>query len=209
MLIAMYGATGMVGSRILNELLTRGHRVKAVVRDGTSVAARVSLTTVGGDIFDAANVAAVVTGAEAVLSAYGPGPANPEALVKATHSLIEGVKASGVRRLLAVGGAGSLEIAPGVKLIDAPFFPAEWKGIAQAHADALEILRQSGLDWTSLSPAAMIEPGERTGKFRLGTDQLITDASGNSKISAEDFAVAMVDELEKGHHIQQRFCVAY
>jgi putative NADH-flavin reductase len=116
---------------------------------------------------------------------------------------------AGVRRFLMVGGAGSLEVAPGLQLVDAPDFPAAWKGIALAHRDALNVLKGSDLDWTSLSPAALIEPGVRTGKFRLGTDQLVMDDKGESKISAEDFAVAAVDELEKNAHVRQRFTLGY
>ena len=112
-------------------------------------------------------------------------------------------------RLIAVGGAGSLEVAPGLLLIDAPFFPAAWKEIAQAHSDALDVLKASDIDWTSVSPAAMIQPGERTGTFRLGKDQLLTDANGESKISTADFAIAVADEVERNAHVRQRFTVSY
>jgi putative NADH-flavin reductase len=108
-----------------------------------------------------------------------------------------------------VGGAGSLEVAPGVQLVDTPNFPAEFKGIAIAHRDALELLKSSKLDWTSASPAAYIHPGERTGRFRLATDQLITDEKGQSEISAEDFAIAVADEVENPRHIRQRFTAAW
>jgi putative NADH-flavin reductase len=206
--VALFGATGTLGTRILAELLSRGHKVRAVLRS-QNVDAKPGLEVVTGDIFDAAGVTAAVKGADAVLSAYGPGPANPEQLLPATRSLIEGVRASGVRRILVVGGAGSLEVAPGVTLIASGHLPPDWLGIAQAHADALDLLKKSGLDWTSLSPAAFIQPGERTGKFRLGTDQLLTDANGQSKISCEDYAIALVDELEKNQHVGKRFTVAY
>jgi hypothetical protein len=150
-----------------------------------------------------------VKGSDAVISAYAPGFETLGNLVLATQSLIAGLQKAGVRRFLMVGGAGSLEVAPGLQLVDAPDFPAAWKGIALAHRDALNVLKGSDLDWTSLSPAALIEPGVRTGKFRLGTDQLVMDDKGESKISAEDFAVAAVDELEKNAHVRQRFTLGY
>jgi putative NADH-flavin reductase len=125
------------------------------------------------------------------------------------HSLITGLVQAGVRRLVIVGGAGSLEVAPGVQLVDTPEFPAAWKGIALAHRDALDVFRTAELDWTYISPAAFIEPGKRTGSFRIGSNQLITDAQGNSRISNEDYAVALVDEVEKGNFIRRQMTVAY
>ena len=127
----------------------------------------------------------------------------------ATERLVAGLKAAGVQRLLMVGGAGSLEVSPGVQLIDSGYLPAEWKPIALAHREALQILRASDLDWTSLCPAAFFEPGPRTGVFRLGTDNLIANEKGDSRISMEDYAIAMVDELEKHAHPRQRFSVGY
>jgi putative NADH-flavin reductase len=144
-----------------------------------------------------------------VISAYGPGPDKPDLLVDATRSLIDGVKRAGVRKLLMVGGAGTLEVAPGVELVDSGHLPGQWRGIALAHREAKLLLADSGLEWTSFSPAGFIEPGERTGKFRLGGDQLIVDAKGESRISAEDYAIAMVDELEHPHHANQRFTAGY
>lgn len=145
-----------------------------------------------------------------VISAYGPKKGEEETLVQATRSLINGVKRSGVRRLLAVGGAGGLEVAPGVKLVETPEFPDFIKPIALAHQEALEIyLEEEDLNWTNLSPAALIEPGTRTGKYRTGTDQLVTDEQGNSRISAEDYAVAMLDEAENPRFTRKRFTVAY
>jgi putative NADH-flavin reductase len=198
----------MIGSRILRELVNRGHQVTAVVRNPSDFA-EPKVTVVQGDVLDEKSVAAAAKGAEAAISAYGPGPASPEILVNAVKSLISGLKLAGVRRFLMVSGAGSLEVAPGVRLIDTPHIPAEWRGIALAHAEALAVVRACDLDWTCLCPAAFIQPGERTGKFRLGKDALVTDAKGDSKISAEDFAVAMVDELEKPQHVRQRFTLAY
>ena len=209
MKVVLIGATGMVGARILKELLSRGHRVQAVVRDPSKLDAADGLTAEAADVTDADQVAAAVAGADAVVNAYGPGPTAPENLIPATEAVIQGMKKAGVKRLLMVGGAASLEVAPGVRLIDLPDFPPEYKAIAQAHIDAKELLKTSGLDWTSFSPAAIIQPGERTGKFRLGTDQLIADEKGNSAISAEDYAIALVDELERGQHVGQRFTAAY
>lgn len=206
--VVLFGATGTIGNRILTELLSRGHRVKAVIRK-ESLDPKPGLEFVTGDIFEPASVESVAKGADAVLSAYGPGPANPADLLKATASLIAGVKASGVKRLITVGGAGSLEVAPGVTLIQSGHLPAEWMGIAVAHSDALQMLRASDLEWTCLCPAGFIQPGERTGTFRLADDQFLTDSSGQSRISCEDYAIAFVDEVEKNQHVRRRFAVVY
>jgi hypothetical protein len=154
-------------------------------------------------------VAESAQGAEAVVSAYGPGPENAHVLVGATRALLAGVAASGVKRLIAVGGAGSLEVAPGVQLVDTPDFPASWKDIALAHRDAMGQYAPSALDWTVVSPAAWIHPGERTGKYRTEKDRLIVNEQGKSEISAEDFAIAVVDELENPRHMRERFTAAW
>ncbi|HYK35786.1 NAD(P)-dependent oxidoreductase [Alloacidobacterium sp.] len=206
--VVLFGATGMIGSRVLKELVLRGHQVTAVVRDPSRVPNEPGVKAVQGDVLNAAAVADVVKDADAVVSAYNPGQ-TPAAIVDATKSLIAGLKQAGVKRLIEVGGAGSLFVAPNVRLVDAPNFPTEWKAIALAHGDALEVLRRSDLDWTYFSPAAFIQPGERTGKFRLGTDTLVADEKGTSRISAEDYAIALVDELENPKHIRQRFTVGY
>jgi putative NADH-flavin reductase len=207
--VVLIGASGVLGTRILNELVSRGHSVTAMVRDPSKVPAHENVTATAADVFDSQSVAEAVRGADVVVSAYGPGPDNPGLLLKATRSLIAGVEASGVKRLIMIGGAGSLEVAPGTQLVDTPDFPAEWKAIAIAHRDALELLRGAALDWTSASPAAYIHPGERTGKYRLGKDRLIVNDKGQSEISAEDFAIAIVDELEKSRYIRQRFTAAW
>ncbi len=206
--VVLFGASGMVGSRILAELLQRGHHVTAVTRNPEKINAA-GAKTVRGDITDAASVAAVTQGADAVISAYAPPPTAVETLAPATHALLAGVAHAGVTRVLVVGGAGSLEAAPGIQLVDTPNFPEQWKAIARAHRDILPILRASNLDWTCLSPAALIQPGERTGKFRLGTTKLVVDAKGESRISAEDFAIVLVDELEQPKHLRQQFTAAY
>ncbi|MFC4075878.1 NAD(P)-dependent oxidoreductase [Salinithrix halophila] len=210
MKIALIGATGTIGQRILLEALSRGHQVTVIARDPARVQEAKNVQVAIGDVFKPESIARAAAGHDAVISAYGPKHGEESSLLTATESLIEGVKQSGVRRFLTVGGAGSLEVAPGVHLVDTPEFPDAWKPIALAHRDALELYRQeTELDWTYLSPAALIEPGERTGQFRTGTDQLITDKNGDSRISAEDFAVALLDELENPRFIRQRFTVAY
>lgn len=218
MRVVLYGATGMIGSRILKELLSRGHTVTAVVRDPSKLAAQNHLTIEKGDMLDAGHIAKVAkgAGADVVISAYGPpsGPQGPDPakvgqLAEATRALIAGVRRAGAPRIIMVGGAGSLEISPGLQIVDSPTFPDAYKPIALAHRDAFYILRETDLNWTCFSPAMMIQPGERTGKFRLGKDALISDEKGNSSISAEDYAVALVDEVEQGRHTKQRFTIGY
>jgi putative NADH-flavin reductase len=207
--ITLFGATGNAGARILKELLARGHQVTAIVRDPAKLQPQPGLSVRRGDLSDVAQIAESLRGTEAVISAYGPGLNSPGELVGATERLVNGLQQAGVRRLLMVGGAGSLEVAPGVQLIDSGYLPDEWKPIARAHRDALEILKASDLDWTSLCPAGYFEPGQRTGVFRLGKDNLIANEKGESRISMEDYAIAMVDELEKHAHPRQRFSVGY
>jgi uncharacterized protein len=206
--VVLFGASGMIGSRVLNELVSRGHRVIAVVRDPSKVAARPHVGAIKGDILDPDDVASKIRGADAVISAYSPGGAVDD-LLTATRSLIAGLHKADARRLIVVGGAGSLLVAPRVDLIDSGHLPEQWKAIAIAHRDALNLLRESDLAWTYFSPAAFIEPGQHTGKFRLGGDNLLADEQGNSRISAEDYAVALVDELENPKHLRQRFTIAY
>jgi putative NADH-flavin reductase len=213
MKIALFGATGTIGQRITQEALNRGHKVTAIVRNPASVQiAHPNLTTVKGDALDPASVAQTVAGQDVVVSAVGPkrdGSSGTDFTVNVAHSLIEGLTRAGVSRLLVVGGAGSLEVAPGVLLFDTPDFPAAWRPGAKAAGRALEVYKTANLDWTYFSPANLITPGERTGKYRLGTDQLVTDKDGKSYISAEDYAVALVDEIEKPQFIRRRFTAAY
>ncbi len=207
--VVLYGATGMIGSRVLKELLSRGHRVTAVVRDTTKVPQLDGIVAAKGDALDAGDVTAKTAGADVVISAYAPPQEQPEKMVDAVRALIAGVKGSGAKRVLVVGGAGSLFVAPDVDVIDSGHLPEQWKGIAIAHRDALNVLKASDIDWTYFSPAAFIQPGERTGKFRLGGDSLVVDDKGTSSISAEDYAIALVDELEHPKHIRKRFTAAY
>ncbi|MEO7718720.1 MAG: NAD(P)-dependent oxidoreductase [Capsulimonas sp.] len=212
MKIALFGATGMIGGRILREALNRGHQVTAIVRDPAKLTEQhAHLTVITGDILNSDSIAETVKGANAVVSAYGPSGAADRTIVDAAQSLITGLSKAGVKRLLTVGGAGSLEVAPGLQVIDTPDFPVAYKSNAGAQRDALGVYKSeaNALDWTYLSPAGMIAPGERTNTFRLGGDQLVVDAEGNSRISAEDYAVAVIDELESPKHVQQRFTLGY
>ncbi|KRE16910.1 3-beta hydroxysteroid dehydrogenase [Bosea sp. Root381] len=203
MKVALIGATGHVGSRILAELVSRGHAVSAIVRNPEKVPAGPQVTAVKGDVFDRSGLAALLTGHDVAISAVHFSASDPSLLIGA-------VKDSGVPRYLAVGGAGSLEVAPGVKLFDTPEFPALYLDEARAGGAFLDLLKaEPALNWTFLSPSALIQPGERTGTFRLGTDQLLVDAKGNSAISTEDYAVALVDELEQAKHSRRRFTVGY
>lgn len=203
MKIALIGATGFIGSRLLTELSTRGHKVTAIVRNPEKAPALAGVTAAKGDVFDKDGLAALLAGHDAVISAVHFSASDPAALIAA-------VKQSGVKRYLVVGGAGSLEVAPGVKLFDTPEFPAIYLDEARKGGAFFDLLKQeNGLDWTFLSPSALIAPGERTGKFRLGKDQLLVDAAGKSAISAEDYAIALVDELEEPANIRQRFTVGY
>lgn len=210
--IALIGATGFIGSGLLAEALSRGHRVTALVAHPEKLEAHEGLTAVGTDVLDEARLAAQLAGHDAVISAFS-GHAQEDVrgyYGRGIASIIGATRRAGVPRLLVVGGAGSLEVAPGVQLVDTPEFPAQWKATALGARDTLDRLRnESSLDWSLLSPAAMIAPGERTGQFRIGGDQLLTDADGQSRISVQDYAVAMLDELEQPAHSRRRFSVAY
>ncbi|MCG5074031.1 NAD(P)-dependent oxidoreductase [Paraburkholderia tagetis] len=208
--IALFGATGMIGSRIAAEAARRGHQVSALVRQPERVAVAPDVHAAKADLLDAANVAAAVRGHDVVASAYAPPMSQLDDLQTASRALVEGTRAAGLKRLVVVGGAGSLEVAPGVQLVDTTGFPDAYKPIALAHRVALNYYRTvTDLDWTFFAPAALIAPGERTGTFRTGADTLIADTRGESRISAEDYAVAFVDELEQGRFIRQLATVAY
>jgi len=207
--IALYGATGNSGSRILNELLTRGHQVTAIIRSPEKLAARPGLTVVQGDVASVDGIAGRIKGTDAVVSAYAPPPDDTDQILPVTGRLIDAVKQTGVPRLLIVGGAGNLEVAPGVTVLASGHVPAEWVPIATSHAKLLEQVKKSEINWTYFSPAAFFVPGERTGKFRLGTNQLIANEQGDSRISLEDYAIALVDELESPKHERERFTIGY
>jgi putative NADH-flavin reductase len=212
MKFAIYGAAGMVGSRLVNEALSRSHEVTALVRTpGKLKIENPAFKELQADASDAADVAQKVAGHDAVICAISPrNERGPDLMPEAAKALISGMKKAAVKRLLWVGGAGSLEVAPGVMLMSTPEFPKEYLSEAQAGYEALKVLREEKeLDWSYLSPAAILAPGERKGKFRLGGDQLLVDANGNSKISMEDYAYALIYQAEKGGKIRQRFTVAY
>ena len=210
MKIALIGASGTVGQRILKEALTRGHQVVAIVRDPSRVIQQdEKLSVVVGDLLDGESIRKAVEGYDVVISAYGPSNGAENNMQTVNQGLIDAVKQAGVQRLLVVGGAGSLEVAPGIKLVNTPDFPEAWKAIALSAAETLEVYRKADLDWTYFSPAAMFQPGERTGVFRIGTDQLVVDEKGESRISTEDYAIAMLDEVEKPRFIRKRFTIAY
>jgi putative NADH-flavin reductase len=202
MKIALIGATGNAGSRILAELSRRGHHITAIARHPEKLPVLSGVTPLQADAGDVAGLAAAIKGHDAVVSSVHFTASDPHKLIAAVHQ-------AGGPRYLVVGGAGSLEVAPGVKLIDTPQFPAIYRAEAAAGAVFLDLLRQEPvLDWTFLSPSAMFVPGERTGKFRLGRDQLLTNDKGSS-ISFEDYAIALADEIEKPAHSRQRFTVGY
>jgi uncharacterized protein len=216
MRIVLFGATGNVGRRVAAEALSRGHEVVGVVRDPAAVAAPDSrVPLVGGDATKADSVAELVRGADAVVSAISPRPnargLGAPSLVENARAIIAGLRRAGVKRVLFVGGAGSLEVAPGQQLVDQPGFPAAYRAEALEGREALQVWRTEagGLDWTFLSPAAEIAPGERTGRYRTTGDQFLVDASGKSIITFEDYAVAVLDELERPRHVGRRFGVAY
>ncbi len=200
MKITICGARGRAGSRICAELLQRGHNVIALVRPGTTSTVPQAMTEVFDDLSNPAQTAANIAGADGLVSAYAPPPDSTDELVAVTHRLVDAVQQSGCPRLLVVGGAGTLDVAPGVTLLDSGYLPPEWRPIAESHAKTLKMLTECKIDWTYFAPAGYFDPGERTGKFRLGTTSLISDASGQSRISMEDYAIALADELEQPRH---------
>lgn len=213
--VVLIGASGFVGTAILNELLNRGHKVTAIVRDPAKVtASNPNLKVVQADVTDTDVLIEASKGKDAVISAYNPGWKNPniyEETLKNYPLIVDNVKKAGVERLLIVGGAGTLFYAPGKMVMDADDVPAKLlPGIKSLGEFYLNTLRkENDIDWIFLSPAANMTPGERTGKFRIGKDDLVIDVNGDSNISVEDYAVAMVDELEQKHHHKERFTIGY
>jgi uncharacterized protein len=216
MKIVVFGGTGNVGRQVVAEALRRGHEVVGVVRDPTAVKSpdpRVKL--VKGDATQSDSIAGIVRGADAVVSAISPRPnargLPAPSLAVNSHALIKGMRDAGAKRVLYVGGASSLEVAPGKALADMPDFPEAYREEAREGREALDIWRKEakGLDWTYLSPAAEIAPGKRTGKYRTTGDALLVDDKGKSFITFEDYAVAVLDELERPKHVAKRFGVAY
>ncbi|WP_183573178.1 NAD(P)-dependent oxidoreductase [Mucilaginibacter sp. X5P1] len=212
MKIAVFGAGGRIGSRIVTEALNRGHDVTAAVRHPENYTViHPHLKVAKADLFNSQDVETAAFNQDAVVSAYNPAKGiPPSTITEVAIPLINGLKQAHVKRLIIVGGAGSLEVAPGLQLVDTPDFPPEYKAVSLAHRDALALYKkENGLDWTFLSPSAEIYPGTRTGKFRTGDNQLLTDANGKSHISMEDYAIAIVDELETPMHIKGHFTVGY
>jgi putative NADH-flavin reductase len=205
--VVLYGATGKAGSRILQELSRRGHTVTAAARNVSSLAGVVDAKQ--DDLSNVDQTAATIAGADVVVSAYAPPPDDTDQLVGVTERLIAAVAKAGAGRLIVVGGAGSLEVAPGVTLLASGHLPAAWVPIATSHDKALGRLQASQINWTCFSPAASFEPGERTGNFRLGTNGLIANEKGESRVSMEDYAIALVDELETPKHERGRFTIGY
>jgi putative NADH-flavin reductase len=213
--IALIGASGFVGSAILREALTRGFRVKALVRNASKVKVDDEhLEVIEVDVMDKDKLAATLKGVDIVVSAYNPGWSNPHIYAETLEgykSIIEAVKKAGVKRLLTVGGAGSLLVAPGKTIIDTGEIPEEILPGVKALAEVLKnyLIPEKGVDWIFFSPAATLKPGERTGKYRLGKDNLIVDENGESEISVQDYAKAMIDEVVSPQHHYQRFTIGY
>ncbi|MBU5592440.1 NAD(P)-dependent oxidoreductase [Clostridium sp. MSJ-4] len=211
MKIALIGANGNVGKVILKEALLRGHEVTGIVHDISKVESKEdNVKFIEEDIFNEEGLLEAIKGNDIVISAFGPKHGDEKSLVEATKSLISTVKKAGVPRLLSMGGAGSLLVEGDIKLVETKEFPSDWKPIALAHGEALEQYKQEkDLNWTNLSPAALIEPGKRTGVYRTAEDHLVVNEEGVSRISFEDFAFAMLDEVEKPKFSRRRFTVAY
>lgn len=216
--VVLIGASGFVGNALLNELLDRGHQVTAIVRNAQKITRKHDrLSVLAMDVEETEKLKEVCKGHDAVISAYNPGWNNPnmyEDTLRVYPEILEAVKASGVKRLLIVGGAGSLFVKPGLRLVDTGTLPEAWlpgvKSMAKFYLETL--VKETDIDWVFFSPAANLgnlKPGIRTGKFRLGKDNLIVDEKGESFISVEDYAVAMVDELEQENHHQERFTIGY
>lgn len=213
MKLVLFGATGHIGHAILDEALARGHDVTAIVRDASRLKQQHDrLHVVVGTVEQPAIWLAYAKHADAVIASLSPRrDGNSDTLPNAAQTLLDTLNGTNLKRLLWVGGAGSLETAPGVRVIDDPHFPEAWKPEAQAQARALDVFRASKADveWTFISPAALIEDGERTGKYRVGGDKLLVDDKGVSRITVPDYAVALLDRLEKHDALRQRITVAY
>ena len=202
MKVAVLGASGRAGSEITKELAARKHQVIAIARAPQKIPVEPGIDVRAGDASDPAKLAEIIRGCDAVISAlHFDVPA---------ASLVQALRLAGVPRLLVTGGAGSLEVAPGKRLVDTPEFPAEWKsGALQGAAFLDDLRRENDLDWTFFCPAAVLFEGPRLGHYRLGNNRLVTDARGDSRISFADYAIAMVDELEQHRYPRQRFTAAY
>lgn len=213
MKIALIGATGFTGTPLLNEAVQRGHQVTAFSRNPEKTPERENVVPEKIDVFNTEELTEKLKGFDAIISAYNPGFTNPnytEDFGKGSESIETAAENSGVKRLIVIGGGGSLFVAPGVQAVDTPEFPEEYRSSAKAARDYLNVLRKNEkLDWTFVSPAFELSSGERTGKFRTGLENPVFDAEGRSRISVEDLAVAILDELENPQHIRERFTASY
>lgn len=216
MKVALIGASGFVGNAILKELLQRGHQVAAIVRNPEKIKPSENVTLVSTNVLNETELSNAIAGHDAVISAYNAGWTNPnlyDEFLKGSQTIQEASKKSGIKRLIVVGGAGSLFIGPGQQIVDTEGFPQEWKPGALAARDYLNILKEEKeLDWTFLSPAVEMHKGTsgiRKGIYRTGLENPVFDDNKRSVISVEDVAVAIADELENPKHIRQRFTVAY
>lgn len=210
MKILLLGATGHVGSRVLDEALDRGHEVTGVARHIDSLSPQDNLNVVQADASDTDTVTQLANGHDAIAVAISNrGKGGTETYLKVIRATLDAAQRSDADRVLIVGGAGSLKVSPDTELVDTPDFPEEWKDEALAGREARDIAQKSDANWTFLSPPALLEPGERTGNYRVGGRYLLIDDEGNSQISMEDFAVALVDELENADHEREQFTVAY
>lgn len=212
MQIALIGASGFVGSAILNEAVSRGHSVTAIIRDTSKLTPHPQVTAVAVDAQDPQALADVIKGHDRVISAYNPGWSTPDIhdqYLKGASAIVEAANAAH-SWLLVVGGAGSLEIAPGVQLVDTPDFPAEWKQGALAARDGLTALRrETTLDWRFVSPPVFLEPGEKRGGYRLGGDQVLFSGDNPAGITVGDLADGVLNEAETPAHLRQRFTLGY
>jgi uncharacterized protein len=211
MKIALVGITGKIGSQIALEAKKRGHAVTGISRRAAPISGELaSFPIVTADIFDHRALAAAAKGHDVLASAFGPSPETISTLPEAARALVAAARAAGIKRVIVVGGAGSLEVSPGVQLVDTPGFPDMYKPYALAHREALAVLRAAkDLDWTFFAPAAEIGPGEKKGNFRVGARNLITSASGRSQISYADYADAFISEIEAGRYLKEIATAAY
>lgn len=212
--IVLIGATGNSGSRILNELVSRGHNVTAVSRSAADkIKPTAQVKPVDNDLSDVASLAKLFEGADVVVHAYAPPQNDTDKLIGVTDRIVEAISLAGGKkgpRLLVVGGAGGLNVAPNLTLHDSGYLPEAYLPISGSHIKVYTALKANNtINWTYFAPAGFFQPGERTGKFRLGKDDLIADEKGNSAISMEDYAIAAVDEIEKPQHLNERFTIGY
>lgn len=208
--ILLLGATGHIGSRIREEALSRGHQVTAVARNTGDLKAKDGLRVEAADASDQEAVERLAEGHDAIVASLSPrGKGGKETYFQAIRSVLNATQQSDAERVLIVGGAGSLKVSEDTELLDTPDFPDEYRDEAEAGRKARDLARQSDANWTVLCPPIVIEPGERTNDFNVGDDYLLTDEDGDSRISYEDFAVAVVDELENRDHERAQFTVAY